>query len=278
MSVASGKAIIGALAGEVAGVSDSGPALVLLHGLTFDRRTWAPALKALGALQPTRRVLALDLPGHGESPGWPSYPMDEVIDTIHESVLAAEIDAPVMVGHSLGAVIASVYATRYPTRGVVNVDQSLDVAPFMRLLQSIRETLEGPGFAMVWARMVESFHLDRLSPADRLKVEQESDPRQDLVVGYWRDALDTPPETFAQMVVEGIEQGRELGRPYTIVTGEPMGDAEADWLERVFPEAAIVVMPGSGHFPHIAYAQRFAENLAATATWVNRPLAAVIAS
>jgi len=225
-------------------------------------------------LQPTRRVLALDLPGHGGSPGWPSYPMDAVIGAIHDSVVAAGLDAPVMVGHSLGAVVASVYATRYPTRGVVNVDQPLDVAPFMRLLQSVREPLEGPGFPMVWARMVESFHLERLSPADRQKIEEESDPRQDLVVGYWREGLDTPPETFTQMVIETMKQGRERGRPYTIVAGEPLEVAEAEWLDRMFPEAAVVVLPGSGHFPHIAYPEQFAEILATTSTWANRPVAA----
>ncbi len=277
MSVASGTTVIGSLAGDDSGESDTGPALVLLHGLTFDHRTWAPALEALRTLQPTRRVLALDLPGHGESPGWPSYPMDAVMKTIHQSVLVAGIEAPVMVGHSLGAVVASVYATRYPTRGVVNVDQPLDVAPFMRLLQSVRAPLEGPRFPMVWARMVESFHLERLSPADRHKIEEESNPRQDLVVGYWREALDTPPETFTQMVIEGIEHGRERGRPYTIVAGEPLELAEADWLERVFPEATVVVLPGSGHFPHIAHPEQFAETLAATSTWANQPLAAGIA-
>lgn len=267
----------GSLAGDDSGESDSAPALVLLHGLTFDRRTWAPALKALRELQPTRRVLALDLPGHGESPGWPSYPMDAVIDAIHESVVAAGLDAPVMVGHSLGAIVATIYATRYPTRGVVNVDQPLDVAPFMRLLQSIRAPLEGPGFPMVWGRMVESFHLERLSPADRQKIEQESDPRQDVVVGYWGEALDTPPEVMTQRMMEGIEQGRERGRPYTIVAGEELDVAGADWLGRVFPEATVVVLSGSGHFPHIARPAQFAETLAATSIWANRPPVAGIA-
>jgi pimeloyl-ACP methyl ester carboxylesterase len=277
MPVAPCKAIIGALAGDDCGVSDSGPALVLLHGLTFDRRTWVPGVEALRALQPTRRVLALDLPGHGESPRWQSYPMDAVIAAIHESVLLAGIEAPVMVGHSLGAVVAFAYATRYATRGVVNVDQTLDVAPFMRLLQSLRAPLEGPGFPMVWARMVESFHLERLSPADRQKVEEESDPRQELVVGYWREALDAPPATFTQMVIEGIEQGRERGRRYTIVVGEDLEVAEADWLARTFPEATVVIIPGSGHFPHIAHPEQFAETLAATSVWANRPQASTVA-
>ncbi len=42
------------------------------------------------------------------------------------------------------------------------------------------------------------------------------------------------------------------------------------------PGAAIVVLPGSGHFPHIAHPKQFAETLAATSTWANQPLAAAI--
>lgn len=266
-----------ALAGGVSGESDDGPALVFIHGLTFDRRTWAPTIEALRARQPTRRILALDLPGHGESAAWPTYPMDELVEAIHDSVVAAGLDAPVIVGHSLGAVVASVYASRHPTRGVVNVDQPLDVAPFMRMLQSLRAPLEGPGFPMVWSRIAESFHLERLSLADRRKIEQESDPRQELVLGYWREALDTSPEVMDARVVEGIAHGRGQGRAYTIVAGEKPEPSYADWLARVFPEATVVVLAGSGHFPHIAHAEAFAALLATTSTWANRPSPAQVA-
>jgi pimeloyl-ACP methyl ester carboxylesterase len=44
------------------------PPLVLLHGLTFDRSLWRPSLAELRRIDPGRRVLALDLPGHGASP------------------------------------------------------------------------------------------------------------------------------------------------------------------------------------------------------------------
>lgn len=266
-----------AIAGDVSGESDDGPALVFIHGLTFDRRTWVPAIEALRYRQPTRRILALDLPGHGESAAWPTYPMDKLVEAIHDSVVAAGLDAPVIVGHSLGAVVASVYATRHPTRGVVNVDQPLDVAPFMRMLQSLRAPLEGPGFPMVWSRIAESFHLERLSLADRRKIEQEGDPRQELVLGYWREALDTSPEIMAERVVEGIGHGRAQGRPYTVVAGELPEPTYSDWLARVFPEATIVVLAGSGHFPHIAHPEPFAAVLATTSTWTNRPLPAKVA-
>jgi len=49
-----------------------GPPLVLLHGLADSHRTWGRALRALAR---ERRVIALDLPGHGLS-GRPDAPYD----------------------------------------------------------------------------------------------------------------------------------------------------------------------------------------------------------
>ena len=59
--------LFGSLAGDLTGEPGRRPPLVLLHGLTFDRTSWHPVLAELAALDPGRRVLALDLPGHGES-------------------------------------------------------------------------------------------------------------------------------------------------------------------------------------------------------------------
>jgi 2-succinyl-6-hydroxy-2,4-cyclohexadiene-1-carboxylate synthase len=49
------------LSSEVTGY---GPALVLLHGFTGSRRTWTPLRDALSR---RRRLIAVDLPGHGDS-------------------------------------------------------------------------------------------------------------------------------------------------------------------------------------------------------------------
>ena len=65
---ASAHAIVGGLAADDFGHPDHRPPIVLLHGLTFDRRMWRPALGELALLDPGRRAIAVDLPGHGELP------------------------------------------------------------------------------------------------------------------------------------------------------------------------------------------------------------------
>ena len=89
---------------EAASLAGSAPPLVLLHGLNDSHRTWRRVAPELAR---TRRVLMLDLPGHGLS-GRPDAPYG--VDWYAEIVAAwlshlglAEVD---LVGHSYGGGVA----------------------------------------------------------------------------------------------------------------------------------------------------------------------------
>jgi len=249
------------------GESDARPPLVLLHGLTFDRTMWQPALDQLGPIDPGRRALAFDLPGHGESPGWESYDVDSVAHGVHRAVVEAGLDEPVIVGHSLAAVIATVYAAQFPTRGVVNVDQPLQVTAFAGFLQSIADQLRGPGFPAVWQQFAASMHAEMLPASAQQLVQSTSNPRQDLVLGYWREVLEQPASETAERANKGLAALRTADVPYLIVAGSDPEPEYRQWLAEALPQAVITVLPGSGHFPHLAHPDRFAECLAATAQW-----------
>jgi pimeloyl-ACP methyl ester carboxylesterase len=87
----------------------SGPALVLLHGVSLSAAAWAPLFNALSAW----RVLAVDLPGHGLSDpdiyrrGRVRHRARELIDDIFD---ALGLDEAPVVGHSLGGMLALWYA------------------------------------------------------------------------------------------------------------------------------------------------------------------------
>lgn len=70
------------VAGRLEGSQDGRPALVLVHGLTFDSAMWQPGLAELRTIDPGRQTLVLDLPGHGGSPAWPSYDMPRASITV----------------------------------------------------------------------------------------------------------------------------------------------------------------------------------------------------
>jgi len=260
------------LAADEYGDCDELPPLVLLHGLTFDRSLWQPVLDELHRIDPRRRALLLDLPGHGESPDWSSYNMGSVAEAVHRAVEQAQLPAPVIVGHSISAIVASVYAATYPTRGVVNVDQPLQVGPFACLVKSLAEQLRGPAFPAVWAMFEASMHLELLpEPAQRL-VRASSRPHQDLVLGYWREVLDQPVDDVVATAEAGLRAVRAARVPYLIVAGSDMEPAYANWLATELPGSGITVLPGGSHFPHLAHPDLFAAALHAfPATKVNPP-------
>ena len=258
--------IAGMAAGRY-GTADSRPPLLLLPGLTFDRGVWAPVLDNLARRDPGRHILSLDLPGHGGSPDQLPHSMDHVLSLIHEAVTEAGLDAPVVVGHSMSGGYGSMYAAEFPTRGVVNVDALPDLMPFVRLLQSVQGQILGDGFAGVWAMMEQSFRLDLLSPSARAVVARTSSPRQDLVVSYWDELLSHPPDELAARICGGIEAIAQAGVPYLLLLGSEPPPEVAEWLHGVVPQLEIEVWPDTGHFPQLAYPDRFAERLAATAGW-----------
>ena len=252
------------LAGDAYGAADDArPPLVLLHGLTFDRRIWGPAIAALKALEPNRRIVALDLPGHGESDELDAYRLPIVAERLHAAVEASGLSTPVFVGHSISGVIATIYAASYPVSGVVNVDQTLVVRPFAELVRSLAPQLKGSEFQQVWSRFRETWHAERLPPAGERLVDETSNPRQSVVLGYWQDLFEQSPDALESWASEVVGRVRAADVPYVFVMGsQPDGD-----LTSPLPLARVEVLPDSGHFPHVAHPGRLADLLVETGRW-----------
>jgi pimeloyl-ACP methyl ester carboxylesterase len=263
--------LLAGLAGTLEGHPDHRPPLILLHGLAFDRTMWWPAVAELRKLDPGRRVFAVDLPGHGRSPAWPSYDFEGIAEGVHRAARHAGLHSPVLVGHSAGAVVATIYASRYPARGVVNVDQWLQAEPLARLFQSLAGQLRGPGFLAAWEMVEASMSIGLLPQPAQDLLRSARNPRQDLVTGYLRELLDRPAAEFARSAAAQLAALRTAQVPYLFVAGNEIGPDYRSWLNHVLPQATITVWPASGHFPHLAHPRRFAECLAATAQWSTRP-------
>jgi pimeloyl-ACP methyl ester carboxylesterase len=86
-----------------------GPTLVFVHGSGMSARYWSAQLHALAG---SARVLAVDLPGHGDSDADATPGLSEYAD-----VTAALLDAlgrwpALLIGHSLGGAVAITLATQ----------------------------------------------------------------------------------------------------------------------------------------------------------------------
>lgn len=92
----------------------NGPAIVLLHGIGSGAASWFPCAVALAR---HARVVAWNAPGYGNSSALP-YKRPRASDyaaRLRQLLVALGIDQCVLVGHSLGAMVAAAYASAHGT-------------------------------------------------------------------------------------------------------------------------------------------------------------------
>jgi pimeloyl-ACP methyl ester carboxylesterase len=97
--------------------------VVLVHGNAANAWWWYPFADAAGA---DMRLIALDLRGHGDS-AWirpPAYHPADCAYDLRRLILEARLRSPIIVGHSMGGLVALAFTCRYAelTAGVVAVD------------------------------------------------------------------------------------------------------------------------------------------------------------
>jgi pimeloyl-ACP methyl ester carboxylesterase len=81
-----------------------GPPLVLLHPLGADRRVWDPIVQRL---RDERELIAMDLPGFGDSPSLAASPTARALaEAVADQIRALGIDRPHVAGNSLGGWVA----------------------------------------------------------------------------------------------------------------------------------------------------------------------------
>lgn len=227
---------------------------MLVHGLSEDRRGWDRLVPLLAV---DRRVVRLDLRGHGESPD--ASPADAVsmAGDVAEVVAAAGIEEPpVVVGHSLGAIVATAYALSAPVRAVVNVDQSLRLGDFASALAPLEAGLRDPtAFADTFVAVLEALGHEGLSPEETEYVLScHRNARQEVVLGVWDQVFGTPPADLTALG-EGMLAGVRV--PYVAIHGSDPGEGYGSWLATHVPGARLEVWRG-GHYPHLVEPERFA--------------------
>ncbi|HET7903776.1 MAG TPA: alpha/beta hydrolase [Candidatus Eisenbacteria bacterium] len=97
------------------------PTIVLLHGLGANRHVWSLVAPQLAR---TRRVVLVELPGHGESPPLRTVSVKEAARAVDRVLEARRVERALLVGHSYGGWVALEEALAKPKRaaGVVVLD------------------------------------------------------------------------------------------------------------------------------------------------------------
>src|SRR5262245_14105660 len=253
-------------------VSGSGPLVVLSHGMGDTRTGWrflVPRLVAAGY-----RVATPDLRGLGESSvGFPAYSRTETAEDL--LALIRHLGGPAgSVGHSYSGGAATIAAAREPesVAGIVELDsftraQKLDIAGLIRNghhRKGITLLLSAGmlGNIGLWERYLNHAY-PGVKPAD-----------WDQQIAAMRANLSEPGRMKALQAM-GRSAPKDAGAvlpevrcPALVVAGSLDPDwadprAEVDGIVAAMPAgtAAVAMVDGAGHYPHVQYPERVAEIL-----------------
>ena len=224
-------------------VSGAEPALLLVHGFTDTSRSFSLLASYLAG----RRLIMPDLRGHGASQAGKGCGIIDFADDIAGLIQSLRLDRPLVVGHSLGAMVAIALAGRH--------------SELIGGLVVLAGTLK-PDFAPDHALIAGVLALrDPISPADPFYA-------------WWHACRPGVPQAFLELMAQEasampaarwrliLEQilradltARALGvqQETLVVAGEvdPLfGEAHQQALSRALPDSDFLRIEGCGHNPH----------------------------
>lgn len=231
---------------EWAGPASGGPApLVLLGSLASDVRVWAPLLPALTA---DRRVVRVDLRGHGRSP---VVPGDATLDDLAEDVVALLDDEGLHQAHLAGVSLGGMVAMRVALTAPHRVAGLALICTAARVPEPARYAERGTAARAGGMAAVAAATLDRwLDPATTAPA---------LLDTMRAMLLATPPEGYAAAcaALARLDLGADLGgiaAPTLVIAGDAdpaTPPALGRDLAAGIPGARLQVLPGR-HLVHLA--------------------------
>ncbi|MET9524018.1 alpha/beta fold hydrolase [Streptomyces coeruleorubidus] len=233
----------------------SGEPLLLLHGIGHHRQVWDPVIPALAA---ERDVIAVDLPGCGESPALPDG-MAHDLPTMN-TVLAAlcealEIERPHVAGNSLGGLLALDLARAQLVRSVTALSPAgfwndIERRYAFTVLMTMRQIAQRMPLPVVERLARPAIGRTLLTSTIYARPGRRS---PEAVVA------ETLALARAQGFSETLRSGRSVqftddivGTPVTVAWGNrdrlliPRQGVRA---KSVIPRARLVRLPGCGHVP-----------------------------
>lgn len=115
------------------------PAVVFIHGAQHDHSVWI--LQSRYLAHHGHSVLALDLPGHGRSAGAPLASIPAMAEWVVAAVRTAGLGRVMLVGHSMGSLVALHCATLAPERvaGIALIGTAAPMKVSDALLKAARD-------------------------------------------------------------------------------------------------------------------------------------------
>ena len=218
-----------------------GVPLVFVHGWTANRHRWDHQMSHFAE---TRRVVRLDLRGHGESSGAGARRVDELAQDVLALLDHLGIERFVVIGHSMGGMIAQTIALAHPER----VER-------MVLVNSIGKMAYSRGRALLMAAStLAPFKL--FVAANIQRAFAPGYPREEIRE-YIRASADTPREVVmtlygAMRAFDVLDRVGDIHAPTLMVHGYhdiQLPLAQMLRMAKAYPDAVIRVLDAGHELP-----------------------------
>lgn len=231
-----------------------GDPLLLVHGWNASSATWTLNLRGLAS---ERRVVAVDLPGHGGSGLPEGFEPDlkgyaEFLEDVRRALYLPSLE---LVGHSMGGCIALTYALLHPGR----VSRLVLVGtPARRQAINLLSRVPVPGYGIKLFHRVQGPRL-RTYMFKRALAYPEDVPPEAVEENVGRAAV-TSHDVFYSTTsfVRGVRIEEEgiagLDLPVLLLWGDQdktVSREEAYRLKGLLPRANLVFIPRAGHNPQL---------------------------
>jgi pimeloyl-ACP methyl ester carboxylesterase len=225
---------------------DSGGAgrpVALIHGWCCDHSFFEPQLEHFA--KAGRRVIAFDLRGHGASAAPEGrYGMDVFADDVAWCLEKLEARHPVVIGHSMGGIIAFELAARYPDlpSAIVMLDSSVvRPAASATAVDGIIRALAGPDRVKTMRDYVNAaLFIPTDDPVRRAQLlDNMASAQPHVVVSAMEGMRDYDPQRA---------RGRIKAPSLYIAADEPGPRSDMAALRDLLPQLALGQTVGSGHF------------------------------
>ena len=225
-------------------------ALVFVHGWTCNLSHWK---ESAPVFSPHTRVIAIDLPGHGESdkPEKIDYSIDLFARAIDAVLVDAEVERATLVGHSMGTPVIRQFYRKYPTktRALVIVDGSLKPFGTRESMEPMLANLRGPDYKK-FAETFVNFLAQTMK--DKKKLEEV------------RSGMLATPQYVMVGAMEGMlnpdiwKQDKITVPTLALMAPNPAWNAEYEKFAReLAPGIDYQVFPGVSHFLMMDEPQKF---------------------
>jgi 3-oxoadipate enol-lactonase len=231
--------------------------VVFLHGVGGSARAWTPQTKSFAAAG--FAAIALDLPGYGGRPPITIADFDAMAGDVEAAIAAHGLQRPVLVGHSLGGMIAQSALRRRPDGYAASV-----------------LACTSPAFGNPSGEFQRKFVADRLRPLDDGKSMAElaagiidgivgpapEQPGRALAVACMAAVPGATYRAMVQLLVGFDERGNlaHIRVPVLCLAGEHDRNAPPPMMERLagrIPGARYVCLSGVGHLPNLEAPAKF---------------------